>query len=150
MALHSSSYESMHQDHGARRPKRGKHTDAVALLMVAALAVIATICIPGVRARVNKFFPSAASKKVEMRIRVWANRQAGNYYCPDSHFFGRGTGTYLSQGDALTLGYQPVLGKYCRQADPVDSKSVVHTSERHSPSTDPAPSLPARPDVARR
>jgi hypothetical protein len=123
MALHSSSYETMYEDHGSKPPKRKESSMIVVLLFVAA-ALVAAFFIPGVRARVSKYFPTDQPKKVEMGAKVWADKQAGTYYCADSHFFGHGTGTYMKQGDALTLGYQPALGNYCQEGQPAHSKTL--------------------------
>jgi hypothetical protein len=128
MALNSSSYESMHQDHGSE-PTR-KHSSAPAILLFLAFALIVALAVPNVRARLSKVFPSATPKRVNMGLRVWASKEAGNYYCPGSEFSGRGSGTYLKQGDALTLGYQPALGKYCQQGESTDSKSIARSTRR--------------------
>jgi len=125
MALHSSSYETMYDDHGSKPPKRKESSVVVVLLFVVA-ALVAAFFIPGVRARVSKFFPADAPKKVAMGTRVWASKQAGTYYCADSEFFGHGTGTYMKQGDALTLGYQPALGNYCQEGHSAHAKGLVH------------------------
>ena len=45
---------------------------------------------------------------------VWANQQTGNYYCEDSWGYGKGRGTFMKQGEALTDGYQPELAQYCK------------------------------------
>jgi hypothetical protein len=44
---------------------------------------------------------------------VWVIQAEGNYYCSGSAFAGRKPGRYMTQGNALTLGYQPALGRYC-------------------------------------
>lgn len=123
MALHSSSYESMYEEPGSKPPKR-EGAGLVAILLVVAVAVIAVLFIPSLRARINKFFPSHVPKKVVMSAKVWADKQAGSYYCADSKFFGRGAGTYMNQGDALTLGYQPALGDYCQGNYPKHFKAL--------------------------
>jgi hypothetical protein len=150
MALHSSSYESIHQDYGSEPPKPRKSSGGLTLLLVVAFALIAAFFIPSVRARINKFFPSETAKRVEMGVQVWANKDAGNYYCATSKFFGRGTGSYMRQGDALTLGYQPALGNYCQQSNPVHSNTLVRSTERPPHSTGSPSNTPAREDARRR
>ena len=129
MALQSSSYESMHQDHG-QAPKPRQRSGGLVIVLVIGFALIAAILIPGVRTRMDKFFATSGPKTVNMGLRVWANKEGGNYYCPGSKFFGRGNGTYMKQGDALTLGYQPALGGYCEEGESPESKSLVR-STRH-------------------
>ncbi len=150
MALHSSSYESMHQDYGSEPPKPRKNSGGLTLLLVVGFALIAAFFIPSVRARINKFFPSQTPKRVEMGVQVWANKQAGNYYCATSKFFGRGTGSYMRQGDALTLGYQPALGNYCQQSDPSHSNVLARSAENHSNSAGSTSNTPARQAAGRR
>ncbi len=45
--------------------------------------------------------------------RVWVIQSEGNYYCDGSVLAGHQPGQYMTQGNALTLGYQPALGRYC-------------------------------------
>lgn len=133
MALHSSSYETMYDDdHGSKPPQR-KGGSGVTILLLVAVAVVAAFFIPGVRARFSKLFPTEATKKVEMGAKVWADKQAGTYYCADSKFFGHGTGTYMKQGDALTLGYQPSLGSYCQESYPGGNTAVNKARGRLAP-----------------
>lgn len=44
---------------------------------------------------------------------VWVRPSEGSYYCAGSVMYGRGPGRSMEQGRALTLGYQPALGRYC-------------------------------------
>jgi hypothetical protein len=46
-------------------------------------------------------------------VTVWARPDSGLYYCGGETLFGRRPGRYLSQGDALTLGYRPAAHRYC-------------------------------------
>ena len=48
--------------------------------------------------------------------KVWAIRSEGNYYCAGSVLTGHKPGRYMTQGNALTLGYQPALGRYCGES----------------------------------
>jgi hypothetical protein len=56
---------------------------------------------------------------------VWAIQQEGNYYCSDSVLAGRKPGEFMTQSDALTLGYQPALGHYCGTANAQRNGSVA-------------------------
>ena len=150
MALHSSSYESLHQGYDSESPKPRKKSGGLAIVLIVGFALIAAILIPSVRARVNKFFPTQAQKRVEMGLQVWANKQAGNYYCEGSRFYGRGTGNYMKQGDALTLGYQPALGNYCQGADPAHSKSLARADGNPVRSTGSPYNPPSSPEASRR
>lgn len=123
MALHSSSYESLY-DEQPEPPKRKDSSGVYLVLLVVAAVLLGAMFIPSLRARVTKFFPSETSKKVDMAVQVWANKRAGSYYCPGSQLFGHGAGKYMSQGNALTLGYQPALGQYCQGAHPSHSNGV--------------------------
>jgi hypothetical protein len=133
MALNHSSYDTMYDDHGSKPPKPQKNGGLVTILLFLATALVAALFIPGVRARVSKLFSSDAPKKVEMGAKVWADKKAGNYYCADSSFFGRGTGSYMKQGDALTLGYQPALGSYCQESYPTHLKGLDQARSRSAP-----------------
>ena len=135
MPLQNSSYDTMYDDHGSKAPKPRDNGGFVAILLFVAAALVAALLIPGVRARVSKLFSSDAPKKVEMGARVWADKQAGNYYCADSSFFGRGTGSYMKQGDALTLGYQPALGSYCRESYSTHVKGLAQARGSSAPAS---------------
>jgi hypothetical protein len=51
----------------------------------------------------------------QLKIRVWADKSAGIYYCPDSTLYGRTqSGQYVTQGEALQGGYSPSLNEPCR------------------------------------
>lgn len=150
MALHGSSYESLHQDYGSEAPKPRKGSGGLAIVLIVGFALIAAILIPSVRARVTKLFPTETQKRVEMGLRVWANKKAGSYYCEGSEFYGRGTGTYMRQGDALTLGYQPALGNYCQGSDPVHSNALARSGDGPLHSAGSQSNQPAHPEASRR
>ncbi|MDE3137536.1 MAG: hypothetical protein KGL59_13245 [Acidobacteriota bacterium] len=148
MALNSSSYETMHQDHGeAPKPHRG--SGGLAIVLILGIGLIAALVIPSVRSRIDKFFPSTTPKRVEMGLRVWANKEAGNYSCPGSKFFGRGAGTYMRQGDALTLGYQPALGNYCQGSESSESKPLVRPARDAGHSANSSSNLSSSPNASR-
>jgi hypothetical protein len=51
----------------------------------------------------------------QLKIRVWADRSAGVYYCPNSTLYGHTqSGQYMSQGEALQTGYAAALNEPCR------------------------------------
>lgn len=129
MARLGSSYESMREDDATARPKPRKNWMAPAILLAVTAALVAVVIDPSLRKQITTFFPAPVSKQIEMEARVWADRQTGSYYCADSRLFGRGAGSYMKQGDALTLGFQPALGKYCQPAYPEHSRAFVHTPD---------------------
>jgi len=57
--------------------------------------------------------PKARTEKSS--IKIWANKRSGLYYCPDSKLYGKLTpGVYMSQGEAIKVGYQPASKEGCR------------------------------------
>lgn len=54
--------------------------------------------------------PSDISK-AEARIKVWAIKQFGYYFCQDQMLFGNHRGKLMSQSDALSAGYQPSVSR---------------------------------------
>jgi hypothetical protein len=47
-------------------------------------------------------------------VLVWTSKASGYYFCADSPYVQTmQPGTFMSQGDALQTGYQPILGKFC-------------------------------------
>ena len=54
---------------------------------------------------------------------VWVIPQDGNYYCSGSVLHGREPGRLMKQGEALTQGYQPALGRYCASGENVRAGS---------------------------
>jgi hypothetical protein len=51
----------------------------------------------------------------QLKIRVWADKSAGLYYCPNSTLYGRTpSGQYMSQGQALQSGYGAALNEPCK------------------------------------
>ncbi len=96
-----------------RKPKR-KGWDASLLLVLAVLLVVALV--PSLRNRVRNAFGPATQQKINDDVTVWADKSSGTYSCFGNRFYGHGTGIYVKQGDALTMGYQPLLGGYCQGA----------------------------------
>jgi hypothetical protein len=56
--------------------------------------------------------PTVSAARV---IKVWAYKNTGWYYCPDSQYYGRfKPGMYLTQEQALERGYQPAAQEPCK------------------------------------
>jgi hypothetical protein len=54
-------------------------------------------------------------RDAQLKIRVWADKSAGLYYCPNSTLYGRTqSGRYMSQGEALQTGYAAALNEPCK------------------------------------
>ena len=51
-------------------------------------------------------------------VDVWTKRQSGFYYCKGDILFGREPGKFMTQADALMMGYQPAGGQYCGANEP--------------------------------
>jgi hypothetical protein len=48
-------------------------------------------------------------------IKVWVNKGAGLYYCPQSEFYGRAKpGFYMAQHEAVQSGYRPAAHQACK------------------------------------
>jgi hypothetical protein len=48
-------------------------------------------------------------------VKVWIYKKTGQYYCPDSKFYGKfKPGMYMKQDDALERGYRPAAQEPCR------------------------------------
>jgi hypothetical protein len=53
--------------------------------------------------------------QAQLKLRVWAAKSTGLYYCPDSALYGHAApGRYMSQGEALQEGYTPARNEPCR------------------------------------
>ena len=53
--------------------------------------------------------------KDQLKLRVWATKSTGVYYCSDSALYGHtASGRYMSQGEALQKGYTPAQNEPCR------------------------------------
>jgi len=57
------------------------------------------------------------------RVSVWAKAQSGFYYCQGGTLFDSQPGTMMAQVDALTSGYRPSGGEYCRGGQQIDTAS---------------------------
>jgi guanyl-specific ribonuclease Sa len=58
--------------------------------------------------------------QAEGRIRVWAIKKFGSYYCRDEILFGDKPGKLMSQSDALMAGYRPSEGR-CNNDKPKET-----------------------------
>lgn len=87
----------------------------VGLLLVLAGA-FAVSFVPGIRGQLNSLIAQPVGPRMNTVVTVWANKQTGNYYCAGSAEYGKGLGSYMKQGQALTAGYQPELSQYCDHA----------------------------------
>lgn len=121
MALQGSSYDDFSEP---KKPQRPENHRMELFLIVVLGALIAVIVLPSLRSRAMRAFTVRTQEKIAQDARVWANKGAGYYYCNGSRFYGHGPGSFMKQGDALTLGYQPELGKYCSESDQADSTNA--------------------------
>jgi|SRR6516225_1845163 hypothetical protein len=59
-----------------------------------------------------------ATSKVSLEkptIKVWVNKGAGLYYCPQSDFYGKvKPGFYMAQQEAVQSGYRPAAHLACK------------------------------------
>lgn len=91
------------------------------MLLLGIGIVLILLRVPSVNTYLGRLLSHSARPTLDSNTLVWANQSRGVYYCPGSKFYGSGMGTYMRQGNALTAGYQPVLGSYCghgKQASP--------------------------------
>jgi hypothetical protein len=122
MALQGSSYHEQYAEPKKPPKKDGFGLDLILVGTVAMILVF--LLVPGLRIRVMRMFTVGTPHKIATEVTVWANKGAGYYYCSGSRFYGHGQGSFMKQGDALTLGYQPELGKYCIGKKKSDLKEV--------------------------
>lgn len=122
MALHGSSYE--YEVSEPKKPPRRSGAGLSAFLLLVLGVILAFIFVPGLRKRVLKTLIVRTHQKIDADVLVWTNKQAGTYYCSGDRFYGHGQGSYMKQGEALTRGYQPNLGRYCDGKEPSDSTEV--------------------------
>lgn len=130
MARNGSSYRPVVSD--TRKPPRQRETGVFMLLLLVFGLALAVIYVPGLRTRVRSFFPPSANPTMNSAVVVWADKQAGSYYCAGSRLYGKKPGSYMRQGNALTHGYQPALGRYCEEEQTKQSKGVRHMADRSS------------------
>lgn len=112
MPLNDSSYPSPPGESPAGR--RRSSFSWITLLMLVVACALGLSFVPGMRARVDSLLAQAAPPSMNSAVTVWTNKQTGNYYCQGSREYGKGAGSYMQQGEALTAGYQPELSQYCK------------------------------------
>jgi hypothetical protein len=151
MALQQSSYDSDFSEPKKPEPQKGHGLSVFLVLVLGALVTV--VAVPSLRTRVMRALTVRTPTKIAQDVTVWANKQAGYYYCSGTRFYGHGSGVYMKQGDALTRGYQPELGKYCADSHPKDSPAVSRAKQNGTHATkasgvgDPSP---GRGETARR
>lgn len=96
-------------------PPRHNSTEGLLALLLGIGIILILLRVPGVNTYLRRLLSHSARPRLDSNTLVWANKYRGVYYCPGSKFYGSGLGTYMKQGNALTAGYQPVLGSYCSQ-----------------------------------
>ena len=104
------------------QPSRQNSSEAILMFLLAVGTLLIILQIPGVNEFLLKKSERAGRPAIDQSALVWANKDAGLYYCSGSKLYGSGVGAYMKQGDALTAGYQPVLGNYCNAERPANSQ----------------------------
>jgi hypothetical protein len=99
--------------------------------------VCVILFVPSVNAPLRQMLSHPTRPKLDSSVRVWISKDSGTYYCLGSTLYGLGSGSYVTQGDALTSGYQPALNEYCTEDKPKDAKTPDLSS-----AGDPLPSAP--------
>jgi hypothetical protein len=56
----------------------------------------------------------------EPKVKVWAKKQTGFYYCRGDILFGTKQGRLMTQDEALMTGYRPASGDYCTADKPTE------------------------------
>jgi hypothetical protein len=108
------------------KPPRRNDPGAVLFFLVGAAIVLAALFVPSVSRPLRKMLQPPQRPALDLNATVWVQKDAGDYYCPESTMYGHGSGSYMKQGEALTVGYQPALGVYCNEPkkDALHSRSV--------------------------
>lgn len=130
MALQGSSYHEEYRE--PDKPPKGDGFALDLILVGTAAVILVFLLVPGLRNRVTRVLTTGTSHTIPTEVKVWANKEAGYYYCSGSRFYGHGQGSFMKQGNALTLGYQPELGKYCTGSKKSDLKEVDR-KKNHDP-----------------
>jgi len=144
MASDDSSYHPVAAN-VPRNPRPKKGGMFVFLVFIVGLALAMIFFFPGVRNHLGGLVSIQASQKMNPTVLVWADKQAGNYYCAGSLFYGKRPGSYMRQGNALTLGFQPDLGRYCREEQIKDSVELKGATDAHpADSGTSSPQLPSK------
>ncbi|HEV2387947.1 MAG TPA: hypothetical protein VGS20_11910 [Candidatus Acidoferrales bacterium] len=113
MALKHESWDE--PDWDKPKPPRRNDSLGVVIFLLTAAIIMAAIFVPSLSQPLRKMLQPPSRPKLDVSITVWVQRDAGTYQCSDSRLYGKGDGSYMKQGEALTAGYQPALGDYCNQ-----------------------------------
>jgi hypothetical protein len=97
------------------KPRCRRNAGKFLFLLLVFCLTLGAILVPGFRGHLERIFPHSSSPILKSGVVVWTDKHAGSYYCAGSSLYGKGQGTYMEQGKALTLGYQPALGRYSPQ-----------------------------------
>lgn len=95
--------------------RRRSGFDWLPFLALVLAVVLAVSFVPGIRGQLDSLIAKPVDSRMISTVTVWANKQTGNYYCAGSREYAKGQGRYMKQGEALTAGYQPELGRYCNR-----------------------------------
>lgn len=109
------------------KPRRRNNLGDVLTFLLASGVVIFILLLPSVNVSLRNMFSGHVRPALNAGMTVWASKDAGVYYCPGSRLYGSGVGVYMKQGDALTKGYQPVLGNYCNPGNKKVAKKHIAT-----------------------
>lgn len=97
------------------KPPPRDNTEGFLALLAGIGIILLLLQVPSVNVYFKRMLSHSGHPAFNPSTLVWANKDAGVYYCSGSTFYGSGAGTYMRQGNALTSGYQPALGHYCNQ-----------------------------------
>jgi hypothetical protein len=67
---------------------------------------------------------------LEPKVKVWAKKQTGFYYCRGDILFGTKQGALMAQDEALMSGYRPAGGDYCAAKKPTEVSRNREPSRR--------------------
>ncbi|HVB33288.1 MAG TPA: hypothetical protein VNJ52_02775 [Patescibacteria group bacterium] len=130
MALHGSSHDPVAT--GTPKAPRQKQTDWFFLLLLVFGLALLLMLVPGVRGRLTRMFSGSVAARMNPGVVVWVKRQAGTYYCEGTRMYGSAPGSYMEQGEALTEGYQPEFGQYCKETQAKESRGHNGKANRSS------------------
>jgi hypothetical protein len=149
MALPTSSYDPLLSEAPSTSTAIKKDPWLLIGILVLGMAVSALLFIPGLANHFHGALATVEPPAMNPTVLVWTNRNTGIYYCADSRLYGRAPGEFRKQGEALTAGYQPVFGKYCKESKVTENKDVTRKrklSARRWTSSAPRPvGAPSRP-----
>ncbi len=98
------------------KPKSASHRGRMFVLLIL-LAISLIVLYPFMQKRLPASLGSVPPPETtaSREVQVWAVKQTGTYYCPDSKLYGKaGSGVLMTQEKAVEGGYRPVGGEACR------------------------------------